>query len=788
MKRIFVIMVAILLLLTFASCDQNTGGDDKSKDAQYRVALVVPDGVTVKSQNPLTVARGADAVFDIELESTVAYRGASAGEFDQETGKLTIKNVTQAMRVEIYAEDVGYDTTAKYNFSFIATAKDTASVKSGEVNAGTMITLKAGDIGKTFLGWTFGGYLGVGDLLSEDREYSFAITGALTINNYCTIYANYADFNLVYYNSNGGEIDITTQNMLGSDYYSVKLKASDTLEVKYSSEYFELIGAASTFWDDGSFTRDGYILKEYNTKPDGSGEGYSLGSKYPISHGATLYCIWAEESSASDFAYVDISISRPSGVSSAKAPHWIENGIKITGYSGNDTTLVIPDKIDGKSVIAIGTGAFKNKDFETLVMGRHILMVQDGAFTGCDSLTTFHYPDGIYYISNSCFDDATYSAFKNFYVNATIAPRYSASEGGCFAKKLTRLMANEDKNRIIVISGSSSYCGLSTDLLEALIDNDNFCVVNFGTTRTTHIYMYLEAMKDFAHEGDVILYAPENSVYEWGEPRLYWKTIRDLEGMYNIFRGVDISNYENIFGAFAEINAGSGPDAYDTLSSGRYARSPRAYEELINSGSFDEYGEYNNKLMGGFCDEINAGTYKEYYEITLNERVKSILEGKFESADIKNEDWRSSEKWCSATDSVYLRNMNSAINSARSSGAKVYFTFAPVDANAVTSEAQDSIASWCDAYEEFISESYSFDGILGETESYIFNHKYFYNNAFHTNNYGRTYRTYAMYLDLAELLGISDLKDIPEVISQSDNCLLEDGALRGPLVEVEYIN
>ena len=45
-----------------------------------------------------------------------------------------------------------------------------------------------------------------------------------------------------------------------------------------------------------------------------------------------------------------------------------------------------------------------------------------------------------------------------------------------------------------------------------------------------------------------------------------------------------------------------------------------------------------------------------------------------------------------------------------------------------------------------------------------------------------------MYLDLAELLGISDLKDIPEVISQSDNCLLEDGALRGPLVEVEYIN
>ena len=56
-----------------------------------------------------------------------------------------------------------------------------------------------------------------------------------------------------------------------------------------------------------------------------------------------------------------------------KAPGWIENGIMITGYSGTETTVTIPEKIDGKYVTGIASGAFVNcTEMQTLVLSRRI--------------------------------------------------------------------------------------------------------------------------------------------------------------------------------------------------------------------------------------------------------------------------------------------------------------------------------------------------------------------------------------------------------------------------------
>ena len=51
--------------------------------------------------------------------------------------------------------------------------------------------------------------------------------------------------------------------------------------------------------------------------------------------------------------------------------------------------------------------------------------------------------------------------------------------------------------------------------------------------RTDYQSQDLEAMQGLAKEGDVILYAPENSSYMMGETELYYKTLRDIEGMNN---------------------------------------------------------------------------------------------------------------------------------------------------------------------------------------------------------------------------------------------------------------
>ena len=751
---------------------------------ECRVRLLASEGAEVVGSAQISVAKGECAVYTVKLNEGYIFKGVESSgvaleaEYDRDTRILKVYGISGNQNLAFLTEKVDYDTAAEYEFYFAGMKGDTASLPNGTYKAGTEITLTAGITEMVFDGWSFGGTLDSGGvLISTSRVTTFALSEEFTAGGMCYVFANYAARGTLKYDPNGGVINYSSQNLSAKTYYGVS-GGEDMATVTFDTKWFEEVGAPYTFWDDGSFTREGYILKEYNTRPDGLGTGYSLGSKYPMDEGTVLYCIWAKDTSHADFNYRDIELPLPEGANAAYAPNWIKNGIIITEYVGNDETVVIPEMIDGKYVIAIGARAFVDKSIKELVVGRRVAKIEDGAFISCEYLTTFYYPDSIAYISNEAFDDATYSSFTNFYVNATMAPRFSKSEGGSFAKKFARLIANYDKNRIIVISGSSSYCGLSVEYLEALINNEDYCVVNFGTTRTTQIYMYLEAMSEYAHEGDIILYAPENSIYEMGEPRLYWKTLRDLEGMYNIFRYVDISGYENVFGAFAEFNVGTAPDAYDELKSGRYQRSFGEYGDIVNSSSFNEYGELITNAMNTYLKEEN---YKAVYEVTLNKRFKSILEGEFSTAKPEEEPWQTSEKWCSADEEIYLRNLNRAIDSAKSSGAAVYFTFAPVDYDALAKEAKADLANWCDAYEAFISESYNFDGLLGETEDYIFAHKYFYNNAYHTNNYGRVYRTYQMYLDLCPLLGIETPFKVLDRAFTIEGCQYEWGAVDGPL-------
>ena len=778
MKKLVLLIAFMLTLSAIWACGSEDG-------REYRVQLVVSDGVQINGERTVKVQGGGSAVFELSMGDTIAIKEVKCGDesldffFDYNSGILTVPGVRANMRLTLTAYDIGYSTSERLNYCFVGGDKDLSSSADGVYNVGTRVTLVAGDKQRIFIGWTLGGYIhGGGVLLSDDRAFSFNLTPDLAIGEYCYVFANYEDAGRLTYNANGGVVNPLSSSFDYSKYYDARLIDSGICEVAFDAEWFDEVGAATTFWDDGTFSREGYVLMEYNTKPDGTGVGYSLGSLYPLADGTELYCIWAEDSPHTDFTYTEITIPRPVGVSAAYAHNWVESGIVITSYLGDSDTVTIPESIDGRCVIAIGPGAIVNKSVRTLVLNKRIVRIHDGAILGCDKLETIYYPDGIAYISNAALDGESYSSLRSLFVNATMAPRYSKSEGGCFAKKLARFLANPDKQRIVVLSGSSSYCGLSVEYLEALIDDENVCAVNFGTTRTTHIYMYLEAMGTLAKEGDIILYAPENSIYEMGEPRLYWKTLRDLEGMYNIFRGVDISGYDNVFGAFAEFNMGSGEGAYDPLLTGRYKRATTNYCEIVDSSSFNEYGELITKEMSKYLVESN---YKWVYEVTLNNRFKSILEGEFSSAKPEEEPWETSEKWCSADEEIYLINMNRAISSAKSSGALVYFTFSPVDYASICTEAKIDFAAWCDAYENFISENYCFDGILGSVENYVFAHKYFYNNAYHTNDYGRVYRTHRMYLDLCELLGIEEIRYIYEMALPIEGCLFEEWASDSPL-------
>ena len=760
MKKILLLFTAALLLL-FVSCEK------PPEDTAYKVMVVEKEGLDISSENPKSVKHGENAVFNITVSDNYVVRSVSAGVYDRERGRLTIENVTADTRVSFELLRVDYDATEKVKFYFSGSVHDTSTISPlSEVYYGTDVSLCANDRDRVFVGWTVGASAKDGAvIISPLREYTLMLTPDMADDGgRVIIYANYTDAISYKYDLNGGAINRGGENYIGNSYYTTEY-SEGILTVTLSSEYSKKTDAACLFWDDGTFSREGYILREYNTKSDGTGEAYSLGSKYYVDRSKdapTLYCIWEKQTNEALFEVRDFEFVMPSGTNIDKAPHWIENGVIITKYKGISDKVVIPEKIGGKYVTAIATGAFTDKNIKTLVMGKHILKIEKNAFRGCTKLETIYYPDGIYSIGNDSFDAASYTSLKHLYVNATIAPRYSETKDGGFARKLVKLMSTMGENRIIAVGGSSVYQGLATAYLEALLED--YAVINFGTTRTTNGLIYYEALCAYTHSGDVVLISPENSIYMMGEGELYYKTLRDIEGMYNLFRYIDISNYTNVFGAFAEFNSVSSDGR-------RYARTPNAYEDFIVDTDINLDGD----CVKAGRDEYASESYDPKYEVTFDKFVKG--------ADEKGPNENGSS--VDFTLGEYADKMNAAITKIKQTGALVYFAFAPVDADAVSESARDAAALL--SYDELILSTYTaLDGILGTSAEYVFARQYFFDSAYHLNDYGRAIRTWRVYRDLAELLGIEKIKGIFDEGKRIVGCCFE--STEEPKYSVDYLN
>lgn len=777
-KRHLFSLLALTLLLCFALAGCGKTPAEKPQRDGIRVMVGASQGVTVIGETITEVAEGEDAVFTVEFAPGYVFKSTDAGTFDTKTNTLTVKKVTRPTLVSLAAEAVDYDTSVVVNYIFDTSNKaDRSTVEDGaKITLGTEITVTAGDVGKLFSGWTVGFEK---EYISTDRTFTFRVTPEMITNNsYVTIRPHYSDLSKLYFDANGGTVVKNTVNAKGNGLATTKIDG-DRIQVTLSTKYLEYATCGTAFWHDGTFVRDGYVLTEYNTKPDGSGTAYSPGAKVyqvnPDGGDFVLYCMWEKATAESAFKYESCTMTLPKGIKASNAPDWNEKGVIITGYTGSDKTVAIPETLGGKPVIAIKAGAFKNKEFTTLYFPRTLQEVQDGAVTGCSRLKTLYYPSGLMTITDKAFDSATYSNWTDFLVYASIAPRYSNSESGAYGAKISRLLSTYEQNRIIAIAGSSTLQGLGSAYLEDLLDHE-YAVINFGTTRTTHGSLYLEAMQHYAHEGDIVMFAPENSIFMMGDTHLYWKTIRDMEALYDFFRYVDISHYSGMFSSFSEQHR-----MYT------YTRAPQVYEAIMGVGGIDKYGDDVKRNKNGYVNSSSTA-YINAYNLSFNNRYKSVDEGAWEKGGAHN-DYSDNRYWVSFDESPYKDQINRAVQAVKTSGAKVYFGFAPADASTLFPEAQNK--EWLLAYDQLILDTFTFDGIVGSCVNYIYAHEYFFDCAFHTNNYGRTWRTYYLYRDLCDILDKEIVYQNGDTGTDYQSCLFEKDAngkmLTSPKYAVDFL-
>lgn len=81
-----------------------------------------------------------------------------------------------------------------------------------------------------------------------------------------------------------------------------------------------------------------------------------------------------------------------------------DGGVKITKYSGEHELLLVPDTIDGKSVIAIGKEAFAaNRWLSALILPDSIKEIESLAFYGCNNLVYVNLGEGVESVGNYAF-------------------------------------------------------------------------------------------------------------------------------------------------------------------------------------------------------------------------------------------------------------------------------------------------------------------------------------------------------------------------------------------------
>ncbi len=653
MKKYILAVILILAALVVAGCV--AGGELLAEELYLTVVLTDGEGYTITSPNPQKILAGGSAKFNIEVDPAYIIDEVGAGALLQD-GAIVLENVNYPVTVEVSSrlrEEYTYQTIYDVRYG-----KLTSSEESRRVLEGTEVTLTATpNAGAMFLGYSIGGYLkNGGEIVGYSTEYTF------TVDKNIRLYANYAEegSRIVIYDSNGGAVVNSSMEQI---YVEIA-----------NSRYI----CPNALYDGGNFSREGYVLYGYNTEPDGSGRYYGLGWNIVMDENVVnLYAQWMKETDPSSFRYK---------ISGGK--------VQITGYTGNDETVVIPESIDGNPVTSIAPGAFTKCNFSTMYFSKNLFQIADNAIVSCTNFKTLYFSDSIFVITDKFYQSCP--NFSTLYMNAVNPPRYMTSRNGNYQVKFERLITAPGKKLIITAGSNCAYGVISEQLMEGL--GGEYSVVNYGCNQSTPAAFYIEVASKFINEGDILLHVPEIINYQWGYNEINTTHWQIFEGAYDAFSYIDIRSYIKVFSSFSAFN------------SARQLRAVNTYEQ---------YSSETVNIYGDYIKEKKGQTY-----------TPSSMKYNLDVARINN------------SYNVYL---NRALDMVSAAGGRCYISFAAINYEAVnaTSRTKAQQDKYMNAAAEYIHAT-----VISTPGDYIMENKYFFNSDYHLNTEGAVIRTNMLIRDI----------------------------------------
>ena len=169
---------------------------------------------------------------------------------------------------------------------------------------------------------------------------------------------------------------------------------------------------------DLNFVVDGEVYNTVST----SGEEIITIPENPTKEGFTFdgwYLdkdVWCESFKADMF--LNTPLSSDINVYAKWTANYIKEGLEltlqdsntyaVTGYTGENNVVIIPNRHEGLDVTDIAAKAFEdNTTLTSVTIPDSVIKIGEGAFRGCSSLTSISIPDSITSIGNSAFRECT---------------------------------------------------------------------------------------------------------------------------------------------------------------------------------------------------------------------------------------------------------------------------------------------------------------------------------------------------------------------------------------------
>lgn len=290
--------------------------------------------------------------------------------------------------------------------------------------------------------------------------------------------------------------------------------------------------------------------------------------------------------------------------------------------------------------------------------------------------------------------------FATYFVYVQAQPTtFDGSLMGSVRAKL-QVLQSTDGSRVLVAGGSSvPYSVACAPVAEAA----GMPCINLGATAYLGLEYYLSMMRGELHAGDIVVLAPEFSMY-----------LNDVS-YSTLWMAV-----ENDFNALAKVPLSYWPGMARTFYS--YANEKLAKNKLFEKNTkpmFQNYLEY------GFS----------YWGDILTGHPDNILEQGYNTQDTLT-------MTASSADARILRQMRAFGRYAKRKGARVYITYAPFNRLALHSTLEE-----IDALQARIEAETGLP-FLGKLRDGVMDEALFFNSNNHLNEAGQTSRTQALVDDL----------------------------------------